>query len=390
MQNIIWSTGHKRRITDIVEANNCTITDSRGNTYTDLESGVWATSVGHSNPKVNKVIKSQVDKIAHTGFCYCNPIIEKCARNILDAANLEGGKCEFLCSGSEAVEYAMRVAQTISNKPKILTFTDSYFGAYGTATQKESDNLYLYNWLECTCNNKSGACSGDCKHFNEIPFDEVGIFLFEPGSSSGLVRFPPVELIDKIIKRIKSQGGLVVANEITTGIGRTGKWFGFQHYPIQADIVAMGKGLGNGYPVSAVAISKEVSRVLEKKQFHYSQSHQNDPLGASVANEVLNIIRDEKLLERCSRLGNKLLKQLNELQYRYPVIKEVRGRGFMIGIELHHQADQVFEELFNRGFLLVKRSYAEVLRMDPALTIDESDLDLFVTTFEKILQKINC
>ena len=389
MKNIIWSTGHIRKLDDIVEAKNCFIQDSNGNRYIDLESGVWATSLGHCNARVNNIIQSQINKIIHSGFNYSHPIIEKAAQNILEIADLIGGKCEFLCSGSEAVEYAVRIAKTITDKPLMLSFSDSFFGVYGEASKKDSQNNYVYNRLECSCHSHNGGCIGECNEFNNIPFDEIGIFLFEPGSSSGLVRFPSQKLIDKIAKKITENNGIIVANEITTGIGRTGKWFGFQHYNIQADIVAMGKGLGNGYPVSAVIISENIAKELENKSFLYSQSHQNDPLGASVANEVITIIKENNLLERCNRLSNKLVNQLLEIKNTSAVIKEIRCRGFMIGIELFKNADFIIDEMFKRGFLLLKRPYAEVIRMDPALTIDEETLDLFVENFKQIIQNID-
>jgi acetylornithine aminotransferase len=389
MENIIWSTGHIRKLDNIVEAKNCYIQDSNGNRYIDMESGVWATSLGHCNTRVNNIIQSQINKIIHTGFNYSHPIIEIAAQNILEIANLIGGKCEFLCAGSEAVEYAVRIAKTITDKPFILSFSDSFFGAYGEASKKDSKNNYVYNWLECSCNSHNGGCIGECKEFNNIPFDQIGIFLFEPGSSSGLVRFPSQNLINKIAEKLTRNGGIIVANEITTGIGRTGKWFGFQHYNIQADIVAMGKGLGNGYPVSAVSISKNIAERLKNKSFLYSQSHQNDPLGASVANEVINIIKGDNLIERCNRLSHNLVNQLIEIKNTSSVIKEIRCRGFMLGIELVKNADLIIVEMSKRGFLLLKRPYAEVIRIDPALTIEEETLDLFIENFKQIIQNID-
>ena len=387
MKHIIWSIGHTLELKDIVRAENCYLYDSKGKRYVDLESGVWCTSVGHSNPRVNNAIQSQINKISHTGFCYSNPIIEKTAQKILKITNLNKGKCEFICSGSEAVEYGMRVAKTITDKPKTLTFSDSYFGAYGEASKRDNENWHIYNWLDCSCNNE-GGCSGECSGFNNIPFEHIGIFLFEPGSSSGLVRFPSKNLITKIIESVKSHNGIIIINEITTGIGRTGKWFGFQHYNIEADIVAIGKGLGNGYPVSATAISKSISELLENKQYLYSQSHQNDPLGAIIANEVIDTITDENLLERSEILGNMIVNRLNDLKNASSIIKSIRGRGLMIAIEFTKRAEFVRKELLNRGFILVKRSGVEVLRMDPALTIKEQDIESFLEIFKKIIQEV--
>jgi acetylornithine/N-succinyldiaminopimelate aminotransferase len=385
MKHILWSIGHKLEIEDIIKSDNCYLFDKNGEKYIDLLSGIWCTNVGHNNSRINAVITSQINKITHTGYCYSNPIIEESAKTILEINNFNEGKCEFLNSGSEAVEFGMRVARTITDKPLALTFSDSYFGAYGEASVKNNKSWHIYNWLDCSCNKRNKGCIGECDAFNNIPFELIGTFLFEPGSSSGLVRFPSQKLINKIIERIKQNDGIIVINEITTGIGRTGKWFGYQHYKILPDIVAMGKALGNGYPVSATVISKSISQLLEKKEFIYSQSHQNDPLGAKVAKEVIEIINGNKLLDRCVKLGDKLISGLNKIKNNNSIIKEIRGRGLMIGIELFEQAEIIRLELQKRGFILVKRSDVEVLRMDPALTIEEHDLESFLLNLEKIL-----
>jgi acetylornithine/N-succinyldiaminopimelate aminotransferase len=195
MKNIIWSTGHELILTDIVNAGNCDLIDSRGNKYIDMESGVWCTSVGHCNPRINSVIKSQLRRVMHTGFNYCNPVLETAARKVLEIAGLPEGKCEFLCSGSEAVEFCVRAAKAIMPQAMLLTFSDSYFGAYGEAARQESKEWYRYNWQDCSCDTGGKGCCGECPEFSKIPFERIGIFLFEPGSSSGLVRFPPEKLI---------------------------------------------------------------------------------------------------------------------------------------------------------------------------------------------------
>jgi len=385
MKKIIWSTGHQLKFENIVDSDNCFLFDTNGNRFIDLESGVWCTSVGHNNKRINKIITDQINKITHTGFCYCHPQIEKTAEKVLEITGMKTGKCEFMCSGSEAVEYGMRVARKISEKPLALTFSDSYFGAYGDAASKSENHWHIYDWLNCSCNSKQG-CTGDCKDFGNIPFEDIGIFLFEPGSSSGLVRFPSNKMIEKIVQRVKEDKGIVVANEITTGIGRTGKWFGYQHYNIVPDIVAIGKGVGNGYPVSITAISEKIAGKLENTGFLYSQSHQNDPLGAVVAKEVIEIISEEKLLEKSIELGDWLMNSIRQLDPQKKFIKEVRGRGLMLVVEFIKDAQTVCEELLTRGFIVAKRSNAEVLRIDPALTVEKETLDLFINEMRGIVK----
>ena len=385
MKHIIWSSGHSLKFDNIVDSDNCYLYDNQGNKIIDLESGVWCTSVGHNNKRINKVIASQINRITHTGFCYCNPQIEETAKKVLEITGIENGKCEFLSSGSEAIEYGMRVARLFTEKPLALTFSDSYFGAYGDAGTKDMNNWHIYNWLDCYCGKSGNGCLGECSSFNSIPFEKTGVFLFEPGSSSGLVRFPSQELISKIWSRIKANNGIVMANEITTGTGRTGKWFGYQHYDIIPDIAAIGKGIGNGYPVSIVVVSQNVAEKLGTSGFKYSQSHQNDPLGAYVASEVISIISDGNLLDKCSQYGNYVKEKLLEMKSETSLLKDVRGRGLMIAIELKKNALDVYEELLNQGFIVAKRPNSEVLRLDPALTVERSTIDLFLAVFRNLV-----
>ena len=388
MENIIWSTGHRLILNDIVKARNCELSDAAGNRYIDMESGVWCTSVGHCNPRINSVMISQLKRITHTGFNYCNPVLETAAGKVLETTGFPGGKCEFLCSGSEAVEYCIRAAKAIRPDAMMLTFSDSYFGAYGEAARQDSKEWYRYNRYDCTCNSGGEGCRGDCEEFSKIPFDRIGIFVFEPGSSSGLVRFPSTKLIRRIAEKISENNGLIIINEVTTGAGRTGKWFGFQHYDLEPDMIATGKGIGNGYPVSVAAISASAAGMLEKNHFHYSQSHQNDPLGATVVNEVIGTINDEKLVERSRRLGEKLMTSLENMIKPGSILKEIRGRGLMIAIEFTRDAGQVQEELVRRGFIVAKRSAHEVLRIDPALTIKEKDIDQFLVSLDEIIKNL--
>jgi len=386
MENIIWSTGHQLKFVNIIDSENCFLFDSNGSRYIDLESGVWCTSVGHNNKRINNIITTQINKIMHTGFCYCHPQIEITSGKVLDITGIGNGKCEFLCSGSEAVEYGMRIARNVTDKPLALTFTDSYFGAYGDAAIKNENRWHIFNRLNCGCNNTQG-CTGECDGFKKIPFNEIGIFLFEPGSSLGMVRFATNELMEKIVSQIRENNGKVMVNEITTGIGRTGKWFGYQHYKIVPDIVAIGKGLGNGYPVSITAISASVAKKLENTGFLYSQSHQNDPLGAVVANEVIDIISDEKLIEKSCELGFWFINQLRQLDPQNRLIKEVRGRGLMIALELHKNAQQIYKNLLHKGIIVAKRANAEVLRIDPALTVEKETLELFISEIRGLIEK---
>jgi acetylornithine/N-succinyldiaminopimelate aminotransferase len=390
MVHHIWYPGHELLLTDIVRAENCHLYDSRGNRYVDLESGVWCTSVGHGNPRIVRLLAEQAARVAHTGFCYSSGIVEEAAQDILSLLGFTGGKCVFLCSGSEAVEFGVRVARSRTDRPLLMTMTDSYFGAYGSASSKRKDEWFCLDWAACSACPYPGDCQARCQHWAAIPFGDIGGFFFEPGSSSGLVRFPPEKLIRSVAAVVKQSDGFVLVNEVTTGIGRTGTWFGHQHYGVAPDIVALGKGLGNGYPVSVTALSPGVVARLGDDPVRYAQSHQNDPLGAAVAREVLTVIEEQGLIERGRRIAAMLLAGLEAIRDRTGGIEEIRSRGLMVALQLRDGPEAEFtirvqRELVRRGYVVGRRPGANVLRLDPSLTIDQVDIAGFLETFEAVL-----
>lgn len=391
MDSVFWYPGHELLAPDIVRAENCHLHDSRGRRYVDLEAGVWCLPLGHGHPRVLRVLAEQAASICHTGFGYAHRAVEEAARAILALPGLTGGACVFLCSGSEAVEYAVRVARMISARPLFLTMSDSYFGAYGSASTKRPDEWFLFDWAPCADCPDDTLCGDGCDRWRQIPLARIGALLFEPGSSSGLVRFPPVKLVRGLAAAIAAGGGLVLVNEVTTGMGRTGEWFGYQHYGLTPDLVAMGKGVGNGYPVSVVGAAAGVRERLAGRPVPYAQSHQNDPLGARVAHEVVRVIAEEGLIERGREIAALLSAGLEEVRARGGGIAQVRSRGLMAAIELAGGADpapaiRVHRGLARRGYLVGRRPGVNVLRLDPSLTIEREDVVDFLEALEDALR----
>ncbi len=308
---------------DMVRGENCYLYDKDDKRYVDFESGIWCTVIGHAHPRINQKMTEQISRVTHLSPRYTNYLAQEAAADLLDTISLKDGKCVFLSSGSEAVELGIIMARLITGKKSMLAFAESYLGAYGFAGRKNADRMTI-DFNGClTC--EQAECFPDCENLKKINFDKVAAFIFEPGSSSGKVKFPPRKLIRLLDKKIRNSGGLIVIDEVTTGLGRTGEWYGFNHYQLKPDIIAFGKGLGNGYPVSAVAVTNEIGRELENREFRYVQSHQNDPLGCTIACEVIKVIREDDLVNRSRRLGTKLIVNLTELEDRFSSVRQVRG-----------------------------------------------------------------
>ncbi|NDV23629.1 aminotransferase class III-fold pyridoxal phosphate-dependent enzyme [Desulfovibrio sp. JC022] len=389
MENTFAFPGRDMLVPDIVKSQNCILIDVDGNQYIDLEAGVWCTSIGHANQAVRSAVMAQMDCISHVGFCYSSGVVERAAGAVLDLIDHSGGRCSFLCSGSESVEYGVRVLRSLLKSKRIMTMSDSYFGAYGDASVKDSAQWYLFDWESCgKCD--QDKCSNECPVYSEIPFDEVGAFLFEPGSSSGMVRFPPSKLINCIVEDVAATDGLVMVNEVTTGVGRTGKWFGFQHYEMQPDIVAMGKGIGNGYPVSAVSLNRRVVDLLGPEAIAYGQSHLNDPLGAAVVEAVIGEINAHNLIQHAEVLSDVLMDGLQRVAAGSQLIECVRGRGLMAILVMADHIDvskvaELHRRLISRGFIVDHRLGTNALRMHPALTIGVEDIYNFIAVLEEVV-----
>ena len=394
MDNILWCTGHQLKIADVAKAEGCYLHDQQGNKYIDLESGVWVVPLGHNHPGVNQAIQDQIGKVTHCGYYNSSSVVDEAALAILGITGLKGGKCIFLCSGSEAVECGIQALHKLSGRGKLLCLHDSFLGSYGSASKKQADEWHLFDWSECRACPEVEDCNTDCSLFSSVPFDELGGFVFEPGSASGLVRFPPPALIGNLVRLTRNSGGLILVNEITTGMGRTGKWFGYNHYPFQPDLIAMGKGLGNGYPVSVLAINKEAAELLEEKSFYYQQSHQNDALGCKAALAVVGELSKGDYINRSKLLGGRLLGKLQDLSLKDDQVKEVRGKGLMMAIEFNGTGDQpaaaIHDRLFDKGYIASLRRGHNTLRIDPPLIIDKAHLDNFVRELETSLKGISC
>jgi len=378
-------TNHELLIPNVVNSDGVFLYDESGKKYMDLESGVWCMSLGHKNVKINNLIKKQIDSAMHSGFCYSSNIVQESAESVLSITDFKDGKCVFLNSGGESIELARQISKHITKKKISMTFHDSYLGSFSSLTNRDQ-NWHLFDWKECEICLHRGNCKVDCKKLQNIP-EDISEFIFEPGSSSGFVKFPPISVVENIVNIVRKNGGKIVADEVTTGIGRSGKWFGYIHYQIQPDIVAIGKGIGNGYPVSVIAINGKTIKELETAgTFRYAQSHQNDPLGAAIVNKVITVIKEDELITEAEIKGAKFLKMLQTLKDDDSII-DVRGRGLMFAIDIcdEHRCSILFKKLIDKGYVVSNRK--TLFRVDPPLTITEKEFEAFITDFKEILRE---
>jgi acetylornithine aminotransferase len=358
------------------KAEDCYLFDTEGNRYIDFESGVWCENLGHNHPVLNERIKRQLSELTHHGYFFRNEFSEKLSVKLQELIGFKNGSSVFLSSGSEAVNLSITLARCLTGKKKLLKIDHSYLSAFGFGQISDHNNAIINIPF-----NDTGAIS-------EIDFSEIAAFVIETGgASNGVVRFPGKAFMDQLTGVCQKNQCLLIAEEVTTGIGRSGKWFGFNHYDFSPDMVVCGKALGNGFPVSSLTLSSSLTRKFEEQPFRYAQSHQNDPLGCVAALTVIEIIENENLIAKGNATGAAFIEKLHQLKNSYPgLIKDCRGRGLMLALEFNDSFDglSVHRQLFDLGFVCGFKS--NTLRFMPPLTISESDIDSLTTAIGSCLK----
>ena len=359
----------------LVRSKGCCLYDSDGREYIDFESGVWCANLGHGHDRLKALIRRQTEESIHHGYLFRNRQSEELSGELARLTGLAGGASVFLSSGSEAVNLAITLARHLTGRKKVLKIDHSYLSAYGFGRiSPENEDL-----IEVEFNNLSSS--------GHIDFDTLAAFVVETGGASiGIIRFPGTGFIQQLIDRCRKHHCPVIADEVTTGMGRTGAWFGYQHYDFLPDMVVTGKGLGNGFPVSGLTISAALAQQFTPATFRYAQSHQNDPLGCAIGREVIKIIEEDDLIKGCNTAGSYFREALEQLLSRHQdKIKEVRARGLMLGLEFHKNinGEKIHELLFEKGFVTGFRM--NTLRFLPPLTIGMHQIDRFTDTLNLIL-----
>lgn len=391
MSDLYNSTGYPLYNGKIINSQGCYIYDDKGNTYLDFESGVWCLPLGHKHPKIISAMYDQINRLSHVGYKYNDEIVEKAAEKLIQISGFSSAKCVFLSSGSEAVEYGIKMAKALRPNKKCICLANQYFSAYGSAS-----NLSSTEWVRIPWDHKENKSVEEWTSMliSLIDFQQIGVFVFDAGNTSGLVKLPPHNLVSAISRLLEKVDAITVVDEITCGIGRTGNWFGYMNYNLTPDIVAVGKGLGNGYPVSAVIIKENLTENATQLGFHYGQSHQNDPLGSRIAYEVINTIEEEHLLENTITLGKYFRDGYSKIMASYNALTEVRGIGFLNSLQFSdrinpEQLMELDKQLFENGFIVGMKPKEKVLRTYNPLITEAYMIDHYLEVLEVLLRKLS-
>jgi ornithine--oxo-acid transaminase len=363
--------------------------DVDGRKYLDCLSSYSAVNQGHIHPKILAALVEQAGKITLTSRAFRNdqlPLFYK------ELSELTGYEMSLpMNSGAEAVETALKVARKWAYKVKeipryqaeIITCEGNFHGRTITTISFSTEPLYRDDFGPFT----KGFVTvpyGDADAIANAITTNTAAVLLEPIQGEGGVIIPPNGYLKNVAEICKKNNVLFMADEIQTGLGRTGKLFAMQHEGVRPDVTIIGKALAGGfYPVSAVLSDKEVLGLITPGE--HGSTFGGNPLGAAIARAAMKVIVEDNLVQRAAELGEYFIEQLSEIPS--PHVKEVRGKGMLIGIELNQNAGgarRFCEALQNKG-ILAKETHERVIRFAPPLVIDKETIDWALPLIRDIL-----
>ena len=383
--------------------------DPDGNRILDLAAGQFCSILGNNHPKYVERMVEQMRRVVHIGTQFLSPIVLEAAAKFAEVAPGPLNKAVFLSTGTEANECAISLAKTYTQKQGIIGFNRGYYGLsigvksltsifsphdrHGSGPAvPESFRFLAPHCYHCPVKNRFPECNFLCLDVSvESALSRakgVAAIIIEPILSAGGMIVPPPGYLKRLKELARELGALLIVDEAQTGFGRTGKWFACEHHEVEPDILVVSKSAGAGFPVSAVITTDSIAeRVAEQGWIHLS-SHQSDPLPAAAVAATIDIVREENLVEKAAENGNYFQQRLRQLMTKYPIIRDVRGQGLMLGLELGYgEADRNLCMLIaglceQKGVHLTYSYFEPVLRFLPALTITQQEIDQAIAVLD--------
>lgn len=372
----------------IERAQGCWVYDVDGKKYLDCLAAYSAVNQGHCHPSILQAMLDQAHKVTLTSRAFRNDQLPLLYQELHDLTGFD--MALPMNSGAEAVETAVKAARKWGHKVKgipdnqaeIIVCANNFHGRTVTIVSFSTDEQYRDGFGPFTPGFKI-IPYGDASALRSAITPNTCAFLVEPVQGEAGIVIPPAGFLKEAAEICRENRVLFIADEIQSGLGRTGKLFAYEHEGIRPDAVIIGKALSGGfYPVSAVLASKDVLGVFNPGD--HGSTFGGNPLACAVARAALRVLVDEKLPQRSAELGAYFLTQLRTL--RSPALKEVRGRGLWIGIELHGKARPYCEALKEEG-ILCKETHDHVIRIAPPLTITREEIDWAFERIQKVVER---
>ena len=400
------------------EAKGLWLEDVDGNVFLDFTAGIAVCATGHCHPRVVDAIKDQAERLLHmsgTDFYYTPQIT--LAERLTSVVPGEGEKRVFFGnSGAEAVEAAFKLARFHTRRELNIAFFGAFHGrtmgalslTASKTIQKKHYNPFVpgithipYAYCyRCKYGLSYPACGIECVRWIEetlfrtvMPPEEVAAIFVEPIQGEGGYIVPPLEFHQELSRIARTYGILYVADEVQSGMGRTGKMFALEHFGVIPDIIAVAKGIASGLPLGAMIARADI---MDWEAGSHASTFGGNPVSCQAALATIELL-EEELMANASRQGEHLMMGLKNLQNSYECIGDVRGKGLMVGVELvknretkERAADwrnAIIQKAFYKGLLLLGCG-ENTLRFCPALTVTEEEIDVFLSIFEEVVQDV--
>ncbi|TPL03056.1 MULTISPECIES: aspartate aminotransferase family protein [unclassified Mesorhizobium] len=428
LDNAFWSAARKHLIryggafepAIIERAEGSFVYDADARPILDFTSGQMSALLGHAHPRIVATVRRQVETVAHLfSGMLSRPVVELAERLAALAPGLD--RALLLSTGAESNEAAIRMAKLVTGKHEIVAFSKSWHGMTGVAASATysagrkgygpaavgsiaipAPNSFRPRFKKADGSLDWAAELDDA--FALVDSQSTGglaAFIAEPILSSGGMLELPQGYLAALKQKCRERGMLLILDEAQTGVGRTGDMFAFQRDGVTPDILTLSKTIGAGLPLAAVMTSAEIEETAHERGFLFYTTHVSDPLPAAVGVTVLDVVEEERLVERARHLGRRLFDGLSELKQRYECVGDVRGRGLMLGVEIvkngesrepdHELGAKIAAEAFKRGLsmnIVKLPGMGGVFRIAPPLTISQEELDLGLRTIRDAIEAV--
>ena len=362
---------------NIVKGDGCRVWDDKGTEYLDLYGGHAVISVGHAHPKYVDYISRQVGTLGFYSNSVINTLQSKVAETLGKISGYEDYNLFFINSGAEANENALKLSSFKNGRTRVIAFNKAFHGRTSLA-------------VEITDNPKIIAPINNNGHTTYLPLNDieavraelakgdVTAVIIEGIQGVGGIRIPDAEFLQELQKECNATGTTLILDEIQSGCGRSGKFFAHQWAGIRPDIITQAKGIGNGFPIGCVLISPKFQAVYGELGTTFGGNHR----ACAAAQAVLEVMEDEHLLDNVNKVGDYLMEELKKI----PQIKEVRGKGLMIGMEFEEPIKEIRRRLLFEEHVFTGVSGTNVIRLLPPLTLTMEQAEEFIARFKRVLQ----
>lgn len=363
------------------------VTDTDGNRYLDFFAGIAVNALGHAHPNLVKAVAEQAAKVIHCSNLYYTEVQ---AQLIEKLAALSGLDKVFLAnSGAEANEGALKLARkygkTIADdKYEIITANHCFHGRTLMTLTATAQPKYQAGY-EPLPQGFTYIDYNDIAALENAISDKTCAVVLEPIQGEGGVNVPADDYLQKVRALCDKYGALLIFDEVQTGIGRTGKMFAYEHFGIKPDIVTLAKGLAGGVPIGAFLATDKVASAFHPGD--HGSTFGGNPLACAASKAVLDTILEDDLLDNVNEVGAYLMDAIRSLGEKYPmIIRSVRGKGFMVGIELTREGREIVQACLDAK-LIINCTAGNVLRLVPSLTIGKQQVDEMITILDAVLAK---